>query len=159
MKKDCKVPVTTTGKRELSEKELLKAAICDYIDSQPTLCKDNTNVLMAIPSLLQLQNDKGRVYGRSWCKHQDMSAFFNLERKWDRISNIMENSFEKGIEKVLNSEESETPTETFLDTVVDLANYSLMWVGLIRELRYEKWQKWLQANEVKDYVSTHLDGK
>ena len=121
-----------------------------YLQSQDTLCEDNINILTIMPALLQLQNTKGNIYGRSWCKHEDMSAFFNLERKFDRISNIMEKAMKNGTEETLFGKDSpaSTPTETFVDTVVDLGLYSLMWVGLIMERHPEQYQKFLEANKL-----------
>ena len=108
---------------------------------------DNMNILEILPYLLELQNTKESQYGRSWCTHEDMSAFFNLERKWDRIFNIMTKAMTNGVNGILKNDfESGTPTETFIDTIVDLGLYSLMWVGLIRELRPEQFENFLKNN-------------
>ena len=128
-------------------KEELIEGFKQYLDKQPEICKDNENVLRIMPALLQLQNDKGRVYGRSWCKHSDLSAFFNLERKWDRIYTIMERAMKEGTD-VLWGDASSTPTETFLDTIVDLGLYSIMWAGYIMENHPEQFQKFLDANKL-----------
>jgi hypothetical protein len=110
---------------------------------------DNKNLLNVLPYLLELQNTKETQYGRSWCKHEDVSAFFNVERKWDRIFNIMSKALVSGTDVILNSEdESGTPTETFIDTVVDLGLYSLMWVGLIREIRPHQFENFLKNNQL-----------
>ena len=119
----------------------------EYLDNQDDLCVDNVNVLEVLPELLSLQNDKGVIYGRSWCKHGDLSAYFNLERKWDRIYNIMDKAMKNGID-TLFSDDSSTPTETFVDTIADLALYSLMWVGYIKETHPEEFEKFLRANDL-----------
>lgn len=129
------------------DREKLKKDLCDYIDNTD-MCVDNINILGMMPVLLKLQNDKARLYGRSWCKHGDMSAFFNVERKWDRISNIMDNAMDKGLE-TLHSKESSTATETFLDTVIDLGLYGMMWAGFIAENHPEEFDAFMVSNQLK----------
>ena len=48
----------------------------------------------------------------------------------------------------LYSDEAGTATETFLDTVVDLASYALLWVGYIKETHPEAFQKFLEDNKL-----------
>lgn len=119
----------------------------DYVDEQSQLCPDNVNLMEIFPQLLKLQNDKGRVYGRSYAKHGDVSIFLNVERKFDRISNIMDRAMREGL-NILHSEASSTATETFLDTVVDLGLYALMWVGYIKAEYPEEYQRFLVANNL-----------
>lgn len=131
-----------------TKKDELKKQFSDYLDSQDNFCVDNLNVMEIMPYLYQLQNEKGMAYGRSWCKHGDMSAFFNLERKWDRIQNIMERAMVEGTDKVLHTDESATSTETFLDTVVDLGMYAMMYAGYIKENHPEEWDKFVKFNKL-----------
>lgn len=119
----------------------------DYLNSQTELCVDNINLLEMIPKFLKLQNTKGLVYGRSYCRHGDTSIFFNVERKFDRISNIMERVMVEGMH-TLHSEASSTPTETFLDTVVDLGMYGLLWAGYIKELYPKEYEKFISSNKL-----------
>lgn len=128
-------------------REVLIQGFQDYVDGQSQLCPDNVNLMEIFPQLLKLQNDKGRVYGRSYAKHGDVSIFLNVERKFDRISNIMDRAMREGL-NTLHSEASSTATETFLDTVVDLGLYSLMWVGYIKDEYPEEYQKFLVANNL-----------
>lgn len=128
-------------------KEALVQGFQDYVDKQSQLCRDNVNLMEIFPQLLKLQNDKGRVYGRSYAKHGDVSIFLNIERKFDRISNIMDRAMQEGL-NTLHSEASSTATETFLDTVVDLGLYSLMWVGYIKDEHPEEYQRFLTANNL-----------
>lgn len=128
-------------------KEVLVQGFQDYVDRQSYLCPDNVNLMEIFPQLLKLQNDKGRVYGRSYAKHGDVSIFLNVERKFDRISNIMDRAMREGL-NTLHSEASSTATETFLDTVVDLGLYSLMWVGYIKDEFPEEYQRFLTANNL-----------
>lgn len=119
----------------------------DYVNEQTTLCPDNVGLMEIFPKLLKLQNDKGRVYGRSYAKHGDVSIFLNVERKFDRISNIMDRAMREGTD-TLHSDKSATATETFLDTVVDLGLYSLMWVEYIKEMYPAEWEQFLSANKL-----------
>lgn len=128
-------------------KEALVQGFQDYVDRQSHLYPDNVNLMEIFPQLLKLQNDKGRVYGRSYAKHGDVSIFLNVERKFDRISNIMDRAMREGL-NTLHSEASSTATETFLDTVVDLGLYSLMWVGYIKDEFPEEYQRFLTANNL-----------
>lgn len=130
-----------------AQKAKLLKGFSDYLDAQPELCKDNVNLMEMFPKFLALQNAKGRLYGRSYAKHGDLSIFFNLERKWDRIYNIMTNVMKNGLDS-LHSESSSTPTETFMDTIVDLGMYSLMWAGYIRENYPEEYEKFVQSNKL-----------
>lgn len=126
-------------------KDQLLESFKNYINSQKELSLDNFNVMKILPYILKLQNQKSLIYGRSYCKHGDFSIFLNTERKWDRISNIMENAMREGVEK-LYSDESSTPTETFVDTVVDLASYALLWIGWIYENHPTEFENFVSSN-------------
>lgn len=128
-------------------KQELMSRFEQYIDSQEELSEDNVLVMEMLPALLKLQNDKSLIYGRSYCRHGDLSIFLNTERKWDRISNIMDSAMQAGMQ-TLFSDKSSTPTETFVDTVVDLASYSLLWASFIRDSHPEEWRKFLEANNL-----------
>lgn len=110
---------------------------------------DNKNVLAVVPKVLKLQNDKERVYGSSYKKYGNTSIFFNLGRKTDRIENIMSRVFKDG-EAVLSSEESGSSTETFTDTVVDIASYALLWATYLRETQPKQFQRFLEFNDLLD---------
>lgn len=129
------------------EKAELKKLFNDYIDSQEEFSIDNVNVMKVLPALLRLQNEKSAIYGRSWCKHGELSCFFNLERKWDRIQNIMEHAMVEGI-GYIHGENASTPTETFTDTIADLASYSLLWLGYIQENYPDEWDTFVKFNKL-----------
>ena len=114
-----------------------------FLERHPQLHSDTYNMLRLLPAILELQAQKAEVYGRSYCRHGDLSIFFNVERKWDRISNIMEKAMKNGTGTL---HDEGTPTETFVDTVVDLASYGLLWVGYIMESHPEAYQKFLEVN-------------
>ena len=98
-----------------------------------------------IPYLIELQDDKGKLYGRSYARHGDISIFMNVERKFDRLANMMESAMKNGTDKLY---EMGTETETFLDTVADLAIYSTMWVGYIKENHPEVWESFVSRNNL-----------
>ncbi len=47
-----------------------------------------------------------------------------------------------------NIKGNSTATETFLDTVSDLAVYSMLWVGYIKENYPEQWEQFLKSNKL-----------
>ena len=146
------VDISSIHSTECSEdfeklKSRLLKGFSEYLDSQSELCEDNINLMEMFPKFLKLQNEKGRLYGRSYAKHGDLSIFFNLERKWDRIYNIMSKVMKEGMDS-LHSESSSTPTETFMDTIVDLGLYSLMWAGHIRSEHPEEFEKFIKSNKL-----------
>ena len=118
-----------------------------FLDSQEELVYDTKNMLDILPYILQLQAQKAAVYGRSYCRHGDLSIFLNTERKWDRISNIMDKAMTEGTD-YLYSDKSGTATETFVDTIVDLASYSLLWLGYINENHPELFQRFIKDNKL-----------
>lgn len=126
--------------------ELLKG-FSDYLDSQEELSEDNIAMMKFLPKLLKLQNDKSLVYGRSYCKYGDVSIFMNVARKWDRIENIMQRAMKEGTD-TLYSSKSATPTETFVDTVVDLASYGCLWSSNIMQEHPDEWKEFLKANDL-----------
>lgn len=131
-----------------AKQEFLKE-FSEYLASQPKIHHDNSNLLKILPNVLVLQNTKESAYGRSYCKHGDMSIFFNLERKWDRIQNIMEGVMKSGTDTLYDSSVSGTPTETILDTLVDLGIYSLLWVGYMAETHPELWENFKNQNQIE----------
>lgn len=109
---------------------------------------DTKNIIYVFSALVKLQNDKAKLYGRSYCKYGDIGVFMNLSRKWDRIDNIMHNAMNNGVDKVLHSGSSSTATETFVDTVADMATYSLLWLGYIKETHPDEWERFLDNNNI-----------
>lgn len=124
-----------------------------YLDSQEELSEDNINMMKFLPALLELQNTKSLIYGRSYCRYGDFSIFMNTQRKWDRIENIMQRAMKEGTE-TLYSKESSTPTETFVDTVVDLASYGCLWASYIMDEHPEQYNEFLKANELEGHITS-----
>lgn len=128
------------------QKDMLKGFEA-FIYNNKELCEDTPNLMKFLPALMKLQNDKGRVYGQSYCRHKEFSIFLNTERKWDRISKIMERAMVEGLD-TLYSDKSATPTETFVDTVVDLASYACLWATYIMVNHPEEFKKFLDNNNL-----------
>lgn len=116
-----------------------------YMNNEKVLQPDNINMLEFIPYLLKLQNDKAAIYGRSYCRHGDLSIFLNLERKWDRISNIMSKAMKEGTDTLF---EQGTATETFMDTVVDLASYAMLWAAYCMREHPEAFKQFVESNHL-----------
>ena len=110
--------------------------------------QDLYNVLRVLPVLLRLQSQKAQYYGRSYCRHGQYSIFFNMERKWDRISNMVEASLQPGAKKELLNPQNGTATENFLDTIMDLASYGLLWAGFLLENHPNLIDDFIRKNEL-----------
>lgn len=108
---------------------------------------DNQAIREILPALLTLQNNKESFYGESWRKYEDVGAFLNLARKWDRIDNIMRNAMKSGTEGLFDGS-NDLSTETILDTIVDLSLYGLMWSSYIARRYPELWDKFLKMNDL-----------
>lgn len=126
----------------------------ETLGSEQELMEDNLEIQKILPELLLLQNRKETFYGQSWRKRGDIGAFITIARKWDRIENIMEKAMVEGT-KTLFDGSSDLSTETVLDTIADLALYSLMWTSYIAKRYPELWNRFLVQNEL--VVSTDED--
>jgi len=92
---------------------------------------DNVNLLEIIPHCLKLQNDKEATYGSSWCKRGEQEIFFNISRKFDRV------------EKMLLGSSSDKVGEPMIETIGDMAIYSLLWVTYIKTHRPTEYKAWV----------------
>ena len=96
--------------------------------------EDNALLTLAFICLSDLQYRKEGSYGRSWSKRGETDVFFNTARKFDRLENM-----------VLYGSHDEVG-EGRIDTVGDLANYSLLWMTyFIRETPSE-FKKWVETS-------------
>lgn len=119
----------------------------EVLADEKELHEDNLKVQTIIPYLLKLQNQKESFYGNSWRQYGDMSAFFNLARKWNRIETIMQTAMQQGTEHLFD-ESSQLATETILDTIADLALYGLMWSADIAQRYPNLWERFLEMNKL-----------
>lgn len=125
----------------------------EVLKDEDTFLEDNLAVQEIMPYLLLLQNRKERGYGESWRKYDDIGAFLNLARKFDRIDTIMRRAMEEGTQILFNGT-TDLSTETILDTIIDLSLYGLMWSSYIAKRYPELWDKFLDMNNLKTIEST-----
>ena len=81
-------------------------------------------MLIMAEERVSLYKEKDKQYGGSWMKDGGLGAYLNLKRKIDRILT----RFKRG---TLFSWESDRTGEATLDTLMDLSNYSDMFMGLL----------------------------
>lgn len=120
----------------------------EVLSGETEFHEDNCKIQEILPYLVLLQNQKESFYGNSWRKYGDVSAFFNLARKFDRIDTIMRQAMQQGVDTMFE-EDSQLSTETIFDTIADLALYGLMWSADIAKRYPELWEKFLKANELQ----------
>lgn len=66
--------------------------------------------------------EKDKDYGGSWQKDGLLSAHMNLKRKFDRLHTIFLNGFS-----------TEVADETVLDTLIDLRNYTTLYISFLTQ--------------------------
>lgn len=103
-----------------------------------------------LPSILEVAIIKGKAYGNSFCKYGHTGVFFNLARKMDRLENLAKKAFEKN-EPLLDP--SGSNPETIVDTLVDLTNYGILWLGYIAETQPEKLKPYFTEEEYKNLLA------
>ncbi len=85
--------------------------------------------------LMKLQAAKGQNYGGSWQKYGEaISVFGNVARKFHRLENL-----------VLHGKKG-SPDETKIDTIADLAVYSLLWLAYSSIQERASFDEWLKRN-------------
>lgn len=92
--------------------------VVDYTVPEEQVLFELTSAMLA-----GVHSKKSELYGKSWRKRGHFSALFQILRKVDRLENMM---LVKGIDPG-----SEISGETIANTVLDLAAYSVMWLGLL----------------------------
>ena len=75
----------------------------------------------------QIMVAKDKDYGGSWQKDGLLSAHLNLKRKFDRLHNLFMSGFD-----------TEVGDETVLDTLIDLRNYTTLYLKFLtkKDLNY-----------------------
>lgn len=97
--------------------------------------------------LNQLQHYKGKRYGNAWCRHGEfISIFSNLDRKFDRLTNIILQAIHENAP--IPEPESE---ETIMETVGDLATYAILWMTFIKQNRPKEYEAW--ESRIKQYAN------
>lgn len=101
-----------------------------------THIQDVTNIAMA---LLPLHEAKEKTYRLSFAKRGEAGCWMNLGRKYDRINGL--------VEKVLVEDQEGV---TLVDTLADLAIYSLKWLAVIKVIRRDDLRDWVLNTYQKD---------
>lgn len=75
------------------------------------------------------------TYRMSFAKRGEAGVWMNLARKYDRIDNLARDIF-NGV--------GVNPGVGLIDTLVDLALYSLKWLAIVKQLRPEDLEMWIE---------------
>lgn len=86
-----------------------------------------------IPECIELAIEKGKAYGHSFCKYGNYGIFMNLARKTDRIENYARVAMNTHVD--IMDVNNTTHDEGVIDTIQDLANYSMLWLSYINQER------------------------
>jgi hypothetical protein len=103
--------------------------------------------------VLWLQRVKDAGYGRSWAKRGEMGVFHNVMRKKDRMDTL-----EKLAQAIMSGHASvgRSTRVAFVATLIDMANYCMMWASYVAKVRPEDFVAWLQDDFCID-VGIELD--
>lgn len=93
--------------------------------------RDHVLMVFAFYALSKLQYKKEQTYGNSWEKRGEMGVFFNVARKFDRV------------ESMTLYEAKDAVGESKMDTIGDLAVYSLLWLTYSLRKDPEEFYSWL----------------
>lgn len=122
-------------------KSLSEALGCPYDDYQTWHDLAEADHKPEVPMLViahigdRLQKAKNVHYKNSWSKRGIFSCFFNMERKWERF-----------VESVFGGTTvMDTASEAFMDTILDLAVYSMKLVGWVAARRPDLYRKMLRS--------------
>jgi len=116
---------------------------------------DNQAMQEIMPLLLAVQHDKEGSYGNSWRKHGEIRSILpNIDRKYDRLSTIIEAELDGSRPKLLNNRPSgmlniqfdELVGESKIDAVADLANYAILYMGWLKANYPDAFNTWVRKN-------------
>lgn len=97
-----------------------------------THLKDVEAIMQA---LLPFHQSREATYRMSFAKRGEALVWGNLARKYDRIDNLAKDTFDGN---------GNNPGVSLVDTLIDLAMYSLKWVAIIRHIRPDDLQAWIE---------------
>lgn len=95
---------------------------------------DNAMLHLVTGQVLQMHHAKEGTYGNSWCRRGELGIFFNIARKFDRLENMVVH------------DRADEVGESRIDTIADLATYSLLWLTLIMREHPEAYRTWQDSN-------------
>lgn len=91
------------------------------------------DVRLVMIMLREFHEAKERTYKLSFAKRGEVGIWMNLARKYDRIDPLAQQYFE-----------GEADISTFIDTLADLALYSLKWMAAIYVLHPAMFEAWVK---------------
>lgn len=101
---------------------------------------DHTSDVKELCAILQpFHVNRESTYRMSFAKRGEVGIWMNLARKYDRIDGLMEQIGKAKIQDIYI---------TLIDTLVDLALYSLKWLAIIRRFEPESFGIWMSKNGV-----------
>jgi hypothetical protein len=122
-----------TEERSTHKLEGINLAFTSGLDAESTsIILDEANWFVVAAKLALVQSlTKAPGYKNSWCKRGDHGIFFTIARKWDRLESIFTSG--KDIWKGFG--------EAVEETVLDLAVYSMKWLGYILAKHPDRYDK------------------
>lgn len=120
---------------------------------------DNSALPELVTMLLALQHSKEIYYGSSWSgKGEYRGVVSNLDRKYDRLDKIITGELQGTIPvltkkeyKDLTEEEKISLRETKIDSVADLASYSLLYLSYLKKTYPGAFEVWRTRNILPEY--------
>lgn len=108
--------------------DILDAKVSSHLLALP---ETNDGFCRICGLLAIIQAKKGKAYAASWMKRGMAGALANLQRKYDRIDNIIN----------LNSEDR---TESLTSQLADMAVYAILMLQLRAQISPEEFERWLR---------------
>lgn len=87
------------------------------------------------------------TYQLSFARRGEVGVWFNLARKYDRLDPL---AGRVSTQVVTGEEVENNDGVTLVDTLVDTAMYALKWIAIIRVLRPEHFEKWVEQVYCRD---------
>lgn len=98
-------------------------------------------------ALMPFHDAREATYKRSFAKRGEVGIWMNLARKYDRFDALAADVFsDDGKENI-----------TLIDTLVDLALYSLKWLAVIRRIRPEDMEQWIDEVYLRNVEIDPMD--
>lgn len=127
---------------------------------------DNDTLPEIVTLLMAIQYDKEGHYGSSWKgKGEYRGIMSNIDRKYDRLDNITNAEIQGTMNSLAIQENmlkdnyelySEQIGESKVDAIADLANYSIMYLGWVKQNFPLVFQVWVDKNLPK-YLADKID--
>ena len=123
----------------------------DGLPPQP----DNDTLPPILTLMMAVQYDKEKGYGSSWkMRGEYRSIIPNIDRKFDRLSKITDDEMDGKVKSLAELEQGlvdgtlkpEDVGESKIDSILDLATYSVLYGGLVRQQYPNVFKVWVDKN-------------